>query len=150
MKVIFLKDVPKVGHRYEVKDVSDGYARNFLFPEGLAEVASDARVEALEKAREKANTERTAAKAAQLERIASLDGAVVSLSMPADTEGHLFKKVREADIKGALDAYTGGDVPLDAISLAQPIAKTGSFSIGLSEENTSAHFTLEVVTAEKK
>lgn len=150
MKVIFLKDVPRVGHKYEVKEVADGYARNFLFPEGLAETASDARVLALEKVREKANAERTAEKAAWLERIASLDGATVSLSAPADAEGHLFKKVREADIKSALDAHTGGDVPLDAISLAQPIAKTGSFPIGLSEEDTSAHFTLEVLAAEKK
>lgn len=40
MKVIFLKDVPQVAKRHDIKDVSDGYARNFLFPKKIAELAT--------------------------------------------------------------------------------------------------------------
>lgn len=47
MKVILLQDIPKVGKKKEVKDVSDGYARNFLFPRGLAKPATDKTLRAL-------------------------------------------------------------------------------------------------------
>lgn len=53
MKVIFLKEVQKVGAKNEVKDVADGYARNFLFPQKLAVVASKANLDELKKHLEK-------------------------------------------------------------------------------------------------
>ena len=49
MKVIFLKDVPRVGKRNDIKEVNDGYAVNFLFPRKLAEMATPSAINELEK-----------------------------------------------------------------------------------------------------
>src|SRR3989338_841888 len=49
MKIILLEDVKKIGKKFDVKDVSDGYAKNFLFPKGLAEVATPSALKELEK-----------------------------------------------------------------------------------------------------
>ena len=49
MKIILLEDVKKIGKRFDVKEVSDGYAKNFLFPKGLAEVATPFALKELEK-----------------------------------------------------------------------------------------------------
>ena len=51
MKVALLKDVPKIGRKNEVKNVSDGYAMNFLFKNGLAEPATPQKIKNLEKAK---------------------------------------------------------------------------------------------------
>ncbi len=65
MKVILLKDVPKVGHRHEVKNIADGFARNMLFPKGLAEVATPDAVRRVHKL-QAANTVRTVAAESEL------------------------------------------------------------------------------------
>ena len=57
MKVILLEDVKKIGNRFDVKEVSDGYARNFLIPNGLADVATAAALKELEKRKEKMEKE---------------------------------------------------------------------------------------------
>ena len=49
MKVIFLKDVPRVGKKYDIKEINDGYAMNFLFPQKLAEIATPSAIANLEK-----------------------------------------------------------------------------------------------------
>lgn len=68
MKIILLKDVPKVGERGEIKNVSDGYARNFLFPQKFAEVAT-LKAETESKARQKRATVEQEKKRARKEAV---------------------------------------------------------------------------------
>lgn len=150
MKVIFLKDVPKAGHKYEVKEVADGYARNFLLPQGLAEAATEARAKALESARVAAESARAEEAAKRADFLKTLEGTTVTITALADTEGHLFKKIREADVALALVEQAGGAIPEESISLEQPIAKTGSYPIALTGENMSVICTVEVVAEEKQ
>ena len=58
MKVIFLKDVPRVGKKYDIKEINDGYAMNFLFPQKLAEIATPSAIANLEKRQKNIEIER--------------------------------------------------------------------------------------------
>src|SRR3989344_999724 len=57
MKVILLEDVKKIGRKFEVKNVSDGYAKNFLFPNGLADIATPDALKELEKKKSETDKE---------------------------------------------------------------------------------------------
>lgn len=125
MKVVLLKNVPKVGERYQVKEVAGGYARNVLIRQGLALPAT---AENLKKAkswqagqsREKANEE------AWAEEVASkLEGYTLSLSGKASPEGHLFAGLGTQEIVAALKKEQGIELKPEAIDLAKPIKSLG-------------------------
>jgi len=130
MKVIFLKDVEKVGKKFDVKEVADGYARNFLFPKGLAKPATEAALKELET--EKA----TAEFAAELdlkkteEMVASLDGQEIELQTKIGDDGKLYGSITPAKISKVLEVK-GFDVKKKQIKLAEPIKETGEHEVTL-------------------
>ena len=90
MKVILLQDVPKMGKKYEVKDVNDGYARNFLLPKKIAEIATPGALKQLETRREKevkAVKEKDSAIKQTLEKLKDF---VLDIKEKANENGHLF------------------------------------------------------------
>ena len=105
MKVIFLKDVAKLGQKGSIKEVSDGYALNFLIPQGLALHATPDKVAAHEKL-QSLNAE---SKAAQKLKLASelkkLDGKRLVIKAKANEKGHLFKGVKKGDVADALAEF---------------------------------------------
>ncbi|OGF27385.1 50S ribosomal protein L9 [Candidatus Falkowbacteria bacterium RIFOXYB2_FULL_47_14] len=104
MKIILKKDVKNIGKAGEVRDVNDGYARNFLLPQGLAESATEeSRIAWTERKSRKENKEK-----AEVKNKKSLAGKI---------NGRLFKITAKADEKGTL--YAG----LDARAIASELAK---------------------------
>src|SRR4051812_15106313 len=102
MKVILLKDVRKVGKKYEIKDVSDGFALNFLIPRKLAEVSS---AQALKKLEQRKSQDAATMKVQEdllLKNLKSLEGATVTLQEQANDKGHLFKGVHSEEIVTAI------------------------------------------------
>jgi len=145
MQVILTKDVPKVGRQFDVKTVADGYALNFLFPRGLAEMATDEKVATLEAKRaEIAHLIETEEKALA-EAIRKLDGAKVTIEAgKVSDEGTLYKGVNADMVAEALSKAAGVKITADTFLFDQPIKTVGEHPLTLRVEDVSATCTLVV------
>ena len=146
MRVVFLDDVEGVARAGEIKNVADGFARNFLLPRKLAAAATTARVQqaeararALAREQERADDEARAV-AEQLAATAIL------LRARAGEQGRLFGSVTASDIAEAINARAGAQVEHRQVLLDAPIKETGTYEIevGLTR-NVRAQVTVEVV-----
>ena len=145
MKVILLKDVARIGRKYDVKDVPDGHAQNFLIPRKLAEPATAANLKRIELRGAHIDAERTS-QAEQLHAVRTFaETAPLSITAPANEQGHLFKGLHAADVAAAISAQTGIVVPESAVSLARPIKETGAHELTLSAGGAEVRVTIEVV-----
>jgi large subunit ribosomal protein L9 len=135
MKVILLQDVTKVGRRHEVRQVSDGYAMNFLLPNGLAELATESKVAALSK-QEVQRTERKAVQRELLEKdLEKSSGKKIAINSKANEKGHLFKGIHAADIVAAIETQLGIRLPEDALKLSEPIKETGDHTVAIAAKD---------------
>ena len=131
MNVILRSDVKGLGKRGDVVSVSDGHARNYLLPHGLAIGASDgavAQAAAMRKARD--NKERASREAAQ-EVASRLGSATVSVTAKAGNEGRLFGSVTTTDLAKAIAAQTGIEVDKRDIEIDAPIRTVGRHSVSV-------------------
>ena len=129
MKVIFNVDVKGQGKKGELKEVSEGYARNFLLPRKLAVEATADNLNAY-KLKEKAKAAQLAAeKAAALENAKALESLVVKITAKAGGAGKLFGAVTSQEISAALKAQHGISIEKQKIVQAEPIKTYGSFDV---------------------
>ena len=129
MKVIFHEDVKGQGKKGELKEVSDGYARNYLLPRKLASEATADNINAL-KLKEKAKAAQIAKEKAQAEENAKkLGGVQVIIKAKAGNAGKLFGAVTSQEISDALKAQFDIDIEKNKIVQAEPIKTFGSFSV---------------------
>ena len=130
MQVILKKDVQNLGEAGDVISVKDGYARNFLLPQGVAEVATAGALENREKnlARIKAKQEKlhaeAVAKAEQIEKFGKLE-----LSAKAGESGKLFGTITTKKLTEELLAKSGIEVDRKNVSLNAPINKIGEYTM---------------------
>jgi len=131
MKVIFLKDVPNVARVGEIKEVANGYGKNFLLPRKLALLANPdsvnavaSRVEA--QARVQAQTE------AEFAEIAGhLDGKEIFLEAQSGSKDQLYGSITATDIAAELENVTGYAVDRRKIELEESIRKIGSYEVNI-------------------
>ena len=129
MKVIFNEDVKGQGKKGELKEVSSGYARNYLLPRNLA---SEATADVLNtfKLKEKAKAAQIAREKAQAAEYAEKLGAVqVIIRAKAGANGKLFGAVTSQEISEALKAQFGMDIEKNKIVQAEPIKSYGSYTV---------------------
>lgn len=149
MKVIFNTDVRGQGKKGEMKEVSDGYARNYLMPRGLASPATADAVNAL-KLKEKAKAAQMAKeKAAAEENAKRLSGVVVQISARAGQGGRLFGAVTSQEIAEALREQHGIEIEKNKIVQAEPIKQFGSFEVK-AKLGYEVSGTINVLVTEKK
>ncbi|PIP73179.1 MAG: 50S ribosomal protein L9 [Candidatus Lloydbacteria bacterium CG22_combo_CG10-13_8_21_14_all_47_15] len=148
MRVVLLEDVPSLGQKYDIKEVANGYARNFLLPKGYAHMATQAMVARFANAKKKSD-ELSAIRVKELESyLEKLSGVTVTLSGKANEKGHLFAKIHEKEIADALSVQA--DMPVDAafIVLDAPISEVGEHDIKVKVNEKEGDFKL-VVESEK-
>lgn len=129
MKVIFNEDVRGQGKRGEMKEVSDGYARNYLLPRKLASEATPDTLNAF-KLKEKAKKAQMAREKAQAEENAKrLEGVVVKISARAGQGGRLFGAITSQEISDALREQHGIEIEKNKIVQSEPIKSFGNFEV---------------------
>ena len=129
MKVIFTEDVKGKGKKGEMKDVADGYARNFLIPKGLATEATTDTINTM-KLKKKANDARIEEEKAQARAAAEkLKGAQVVIKAKAGESGKLFGSVTSQEISDALKEQFGIEIEKNRIVQAEPIKTFGSYAV---------------------
>jgi len=149
MKVIFLSDVRNVGKKYDIKDVSDGYARNFLFPNKLAETASPEAIKKLESMKAGLEKEENEIRA-HLEDLAKKIGATkLQFEVKTDKSGAVFGSVnKESILKALRDHKLIGTERID-IDLKYPIKDLGEHVVEIDlKKGVVAKLGVVVVKAE--
>lgn len=132
MQVVFLKDVKNVARRGEVKDVKDGYARNYLIPQGLAEIASKSKIQEIESKAEKKKQEKQKEREEMEKLTKQLKDMTLEFKKKADDAGSLFGSVSADDIIKAINKRTGKYISESSVKLGQPIKKIGEYTIDLN------------------
>lgn len=128
MKIILLDDVPKLGRRGEVREVADGYARNYLLPHRLALSASAANLKNLEQIKAHQDTRTARLKAEAGRQAQAIEGLTYAQARQASDEGRLFGSVGKADLATFL-AEQGIEVERRRILLEEPIKTLGEFTV---------------------
>lgn len=148
MKIVLLSDVPKIGHKYDVKEVSPGYARNFLFPRRLAELATKNKIKYFEQNKVKLEDERAVQADLLQKNFEALKSTSIELKEKTNEKGHLFKGIHKEEIAKALKEQAHIDLPTDNIDLEHPIKEVGEFDIKVhipedtSKENVTFKLTI--------
>ena len=144
MKVIFLKDVPRVGKRHDIKEISDGYAVNFLFPRKLAEMATPSAIAELEKRKKEIIIEREVQESLLEKHLTEIKGKTITLHKKADEKGHLFSAIHQRELSEELMREHKADVGEEFIVLPRPIKELGEFEIPVVIKGKKSFFTLKV------
>ncbi|MGB8706386.1 MAG: 50S ribosomal protein L9 [Dehalococcoidia bacterium] len=147
MKVIFLKDLPK-GKRGEIKEVADGYARNFLFPKGLALPATPSATKAVkllseEKAEHQARQLEEQSKMAQ-----ELEGKELHFKAKAGAKGRLHGAITTANIAKELSQLTGFEIEKKKVELEEPLRHPGSYEVAVNL-GTGSQVKIKVIIEEE-
>lgn len=147
MRIIFTKDVPRVGRKYEIKEVADGYGRH-LVAQRVAEVATKetvARIQnkmATDAALKKVHTDLL------MKNLEALSGITVTLRGKANEKGHLFASIHREEVLAELKRATHLDMHPDYVILDRPLKELGTFEIPIVVGKNRA--VLKVVVESKK
>jgi large subunit ribosomal protein L9 len=128
MKVILADDVRGLGHRGETVTVKPGYARNYLFPQGLAYEATTGNVRRLGEEKKKYDERMLQEKKLADEVAQKMQGLTVVLSKKAGEEGVLYGSVTASDIADAL-AQRGIELDRRRVEVAEPIKRLGEHKV---------------------
>jgi len=124
-----LQDVPKIGRKYEVKEINDGYARNFLIPKKLAEIATPSTIAELKKREEKIRLERSMKEEAVVKNLSLVKDVVLEIKAKVNEKGHLFQGIGKKEIAEAIKKAKGAELIEEFIALDKSIKEVGEFDI---------------------
>ena len=129
MRVILKQTVPKVGKEGQVVRVKNGFARNFLFPRGMAVVADKAQLRVLEARNKRLESQLADTKSAADESASKLDGKSVRIEVKSGTGQRLFGAVTAQDIADVIKDQLGVEIDRKIVGILQPIKQLGHFHI---------------------
>jgi large subunit ribosomal protein L9 len=147
MEIILLQDVDKLGKKGEVKQVAEGYARNFLLPRKLAEMATPGRIAQIRQVMEE--------RAAQARRIAEradetremLAKTVLTITAPVGTSDRLFGSVTNQDIADAIYAARKLRIDKRNVDLEEPIKTVGTYMVKVDVHSSVEPAEVKVIVA---
>jgi len=132
MKVVFLQDVSAKGKKGEIREVADGYARNFLLPQGLAVPATPTAIKVAETQFEERAQRQVRQQEERGELIERLEGQVLYFKARAGAKGRLHGAVTSADIAAELSRLIDFQIDKKKVELDEPLHHLGSYEIVIS------------------
>lgn len=131
MKVILLQDVKDIGKKDDIANVSDGYARNFLFPRKWAMEATDSAIKVVERKRAAERRKEAEARAAAEETAAKLKNKVVILKVKCGDKGRLYGSVTAQEVADAIQAGYGVEVDKRKVEIKDPVRQLGDYEVNV-------------------
>jgi large subunit ribosomal protein L9 len=130
MKVLLCDDIKKLGWLGDIVDVTEGYARNYLLPQGLAKVATEGNIRALAKEKAKRAEQRLRERRRIEKAVEAVNGAEAVLAAKANEQGVLFGSITEALIAANLRTQ-GFEVADEVVKLPEHIKQVGTHNVTL-------------------
>lgn len=148
MRVILLQDVAGVGKKWEIKEVKNGYAGNYLLPRNLAVMATeralkDLKLKQAQEVQKKAIQEDLFGKSLE-----SVRDTVLVIERKTNEKGHLFDGVDAKEIAGLVEEKTKIKIPAEYINLEKTIKEVGKYKISIRKGDREVPFEIEVKAAD--
>ncbi len=149
MKVILLKDVAKLGKRFDIKDVSSGHGLNLLIPQGHAIAATADAVKRLEVEKKRVQAEQKVHEDLLVKNIKDLEGVSITIFGKANDKGHLFAGIHKDEIVAELVKQTELQISSSFIDLEHPLKEVGEYPVKVNGGGKSATFKVVIEKALK-
>ena len=146
MKIILLQDVPGTGKQGDIKEVKDGFARNMLFPKGLAIEATKTNLNLLQQKKASIQHQKDLEREAAQKKASRVDGKTFKVSAKAGENGKLFGSVTVKDVSAALKKADGTlDIDKRKLSIKDDIKTFGTYEVEAKfQAGVSAKFYINV------
>ncbi|MBK9487931.1 MAG: 50S ribosomal protein L9 [Haliscomenobacter sp.] len=146
MQVILLKDIDKLGDRFEVVSVKNGYGRNYLIPQGLARVANKTNVASIDDIK-RVEEEEEAARRAEFEAIATqLASQTIKIGAKAGQSGKIFGSVTNVQIIAAIKEQLDLEIERRKVTFTEEIKELGTYTAQVQlSRDVVGQVTFEVV-----
>lgn len=129
MKVILTQNVPNLGQAGQLKDVADGYARNYLLPRGLVKPATQGALKQAAMERKAAERKQAKVQTETRELAATLSNTQVVFKAKVGEQHRLFGSITAADIADELSQKVGQEIDKRHVELSEPIRNLGEFKV---------------------
>ncbi len=148
MKVILKQDIANMGQKYDIKNVSDGYARNFLIPRKLAEIATDKAIKNIGALKKVHDAKAKVQEDLIAKNIDDLNGLTIEIKEKTNEKGHLFAGIHKDEIVSKIREQTQLEILPNFIELEDPIKEIGEYDISISAEGHKGSFKLKIEKGE--
>jgi large subunit ribosomal protein L9 len=142
MKIILLKDVKKIGRKYEIKEVADGYALNMLIPAKMAVSATLGNVNIIESLKKGDLLENAKSEAETQKALNEIKDIILEIKGKVSDKGHLFAGVHKEQIIAELKKQKGINIIANHLDLNHPIKEVGEHAIKVKVGDREASFKL--------
>ncbi|MEK7116558.1 MAG: 50S ribosomal protein L9 [Patescibacteria group bacterium] len=129
MRVILKQDIKGVGRKYEIKNVADGYANNFLIPKRLVEYASPEAVRKAEILKSTNDAEKEIREKLTEKQIEMLKEVKITIKKKTNEKGHLFEKIHPEEITEALKEQVKIEINPEFLIIEKPIKEIGEHTV---------------------
>jgi large subunit ribosomal protein L9 len=144
MKIILLKDVPKVGRKFDIKNVADGYATNMLLPRGLAMIATTEAIKKIEGEKAKLDAEKKIQGELLVKTLETIKGITLTLREKANDKGHLFAGVTREILAEELMKSARINIDPTSIVLDKPLKEVGEHKVTVEALGKKAQLTVVI------
>ena len=144
MKIILLKDIPKLGRKYDIKEVADGHALNMLIPRGLAQAATAHAVKNVEILKSRDLAEQKIQGELLAKNLEIIKDLKIVMKEKANEKGHLFAGVTKEMLSSEIQKVARLNIDPESIILSKPIKEVGEHKVAVEAMGKKVEFTVNI------